>query len=519
MFKNFLKIILLVITSLFLLTSFNNSTKSISASAYSTISKGADIGWISQLQDNGISWVNESGITENPLKILKDQGIDSVRLRVFVNPPTSAQWTKNDGTTCLLGYADKDSVVEMAKQASDLGLKIMIDFHYSDHFADPAYQDIPEEWSNHSLEQLKKDVYNHTYEVMTSLANAGIYPEWVQVGNENNSGMLWPYGYIWNGSSTPDVTNWVSFINKGYEAVKKVSPSSKVIIHLAEGHENELFRTIFDSLTTAEANYDVIGMSYYPYWADMDYKDSIDELSYNLNDMASRYNKEVMVCEVGGLDSDETESYNLIKAVINAVMEVPNNKGLGVFYWEPAVTSSVLPDEYPLGACKEVSTNTLKFTTALAAFKTINSSFPNTDTNYKIINRLSGKALNVSGGSSDNGSTIEQYTYYGWNSQKWRLISTGDGYYKIQNVGSGKVLDISSSSLYDGASCVQWQDNNGYNQQWKFNSTWDSYYTLENRNSSKILGLQYDSREELIPAIQTTNTEAWSHMWILVEVD
>lgn len=247
---------------------------------------------------------------------------------------------------------------------------------------------------------------------MTSLANAGIYPEWVQVGNENNSGMLWPYGYIWNGSSTPDVTNWVSFINKGYEAVKKVSPSSKVIIHLAEGHENELFRTIFDSLTTAEANYDVIGMSYYPYWADMDYKDSIDELSYNLNDMASRYNKEVMVCEVGGLDSDETESYNLIKAVINAVMEVPNNKGLGVFYWEPAVTSSVLPDEYPLGACKEVSTNTLKFTTALDAFKTINSSFPNTDTNYKIINKLSGKALNVSGGSSDNGSTIEQYTYY-----------------------------------------------------------------------------------------------------------
>ena len=76
-----------------------------------------------------------------------------------------------------------------------------------------------------------------------------------------------------------------------------------------------------------------------------------------------------------------------------------------------------------------------------------------------------------------------------------------------------------SCSLYDGASCVQWQDNNGYNQQWKFNSTWDSYYTLENRNSSKILGLQYDSREELIPTIQTTNTEAWSHMWILVEVD
>ncbi|WP_299997131.1 glycosyl hydrolase 53 family protein [uncultured Clostridium sp.] len=519
MFKNFIKTIFLLIISFSLLISLNNTSKNSIASAHSTISKGADIGWISQLQDNGISWVNESGVTENPLKILKDQGIDSVRLRVFVNPPTNAQWTKNDGTTCLLGYADKDSVVEMAKQASDLGLKIMIDFHYSDHFADPAYQDIPEEWSGHSLEQLQEDVYNHTYEVMTSLADAGIYPEWVQAGNETNSGMLWPYGYIWNGNSTPDVTNWVSFINKGYEAVKKVSPSSKVIIHLAEGHENELFRNIFDALTAEGAKYDVIGMSYYPYWAGVDYKDSIEELSYNLQDMASRYNKEVMVCEVGGLENDETESYNLIKAVMNAVMKVPNGKGLGVFYWEPAATSSVLPDEYPLGACKEISTNVLKFTTALDAFKAINSSFPNTNATYKIVNRLSGKALNVSGGAYDNGATIEQYTYYDWDSQKWILIPVGDNYYKIQNVGSGKVLDISSSSLHDGASCIQWQDNNGYNQQWKFNSTWDSYFTLENRNSSKILGLQYDSREESILAVQTNNTEAWSHMWLLIEVN
>lgn len=517
--KKIIKTLLLIIISFVLFISFNATTENITASASSTISKGADIGWVSQLQANGISWVNESGVAENPLKILKDQGIDSVRLRVFVNPPTSAQWTKNDGTTCLLGYADKNSVVEMAKQANDLGLKIMIDFHYSDHFADPSYQDIPEAWSNHSLEQLKNDVYNHTYEVMTALSNAGIYPEWVQIGNENNSGMLWPYGYIWNGSDTPDVTNWVSFINKGYEAVKNVSPSSKVIIHLAEGHDNALFRKVFDALTTKGAKYDVIGMSYYPYWEGVDYTDSIDELSYNLQDMASRYNKEVMICEVGGLADDETESYNLVKSVIKAVTEVPNNKGLGVFYWEPAVASSVLPDEYPLGACKEVSTNVLKFTTALDAFKTTSTTFPNTNSTYKIVNRLSGKALNVSGGIYTNGATIEQYTYYGWNTQKWQLVATSNGYYKIKNVATGKILDISSSSLSDGASCIQWQDNNGYNQQWKFNSTWDSYYTIQNRNSSKLLGLKYDSREECISTIQTTDTSAWSHMWIFVEVD
>lgn len=519
MFKKITNTFLLIFISFCLCLTFNSTNNTQIAKASSTISRGADIGWISQLQSNGISWVNDYGVTENPLKILKDHGIDSVRLRVFVNPPENAQWTKKDGTTCLLGYADKDSVLEMAKQAKALGLKIMIDFHYSDHFADPAYQDIPEAWSNHSVEQLKQDVYEHTYDVMTTLANAGIYPEWVQVGNENNSGMLWPHGYIWGNGSTPDVTNWTSFINKGYEAVKKVSPSSKVILHLAKGHENHLFRNIFDALTAAGAKYDVIGMSYYPYWAGLDYKDSVEDLAYNLNDMASRYNKEVMVVEVGGLENDETESYNLIKAVMNAVNKVPNNKGLGVFYWEPAVASSVLPDEYPLGACKEVSPNLLKFTTALDAFKTTTNAFPNTNATYKIINRLSGKALNVSGGSYDNGSSIEQYTYYGWDSQKWKLISTGDNYYKIQNVGSGKILDISSMSLYDGAPCIQWDDTNGYNQQWQLTQSWDSYYKIQNRLSNKLLGLQYDSREECTSTVQISDTNAWSHMWIFVEVN
>lgn len=485
----------------------------------STISKGADIGWISQLQDKNISWVDENGKSNDPLKILKDFEIDSVRLRVFVNPPKNAQWTKLDGTTCLLGYADKNSVVSMAKKAKSLGLKVMIDFHYSDHFADPAYQDIPDAWKNYSLTELQKAVYDHTYDVMTTLSNAGVTPEWVQIGNENNSGMLWPYGYIWNNGNTPDVTNWTSFINKGYDAVKKVSPNSKVIIHLAEGHENTLFRNIFDALTSAGAKYDVIGMSYYPYWANADYKDTIDELSYNLKDMASRYNKEVMITEVGGLETNETETYNLIKNVISVVQNVPNNKGLGVFYWEPAVSSSVLPDQYPLGACKEIAPNTLKFTNALDAFKASNSSQLNTSSTYKIINRLSGKALNVSNGSSSNGAIIEQYSYYGWDSQKWKLVSSSNNFFQIKNVATGKFLDISSNSLSDGAPCIQWDKTAGYNQQWSFDTTWDSYYTLKNRNSNKLLGLKYESKDECTPTVQISNTDAWSHMWLLIEIN
>lgn len=521
MLKKLKSIIFSVLScSLLFSTNINNSLVTANATTNSNIAKGADIGWVSQLEDMGISWVDDNGTTADPIKILKDKGIDSVRLRVFVDPPKDYKWTKKDGTTCLLGYSDKENVVAMAKRAKELGMKVMIDFHYSDHFADPAYQDKPKAWENHSFDELKKDVYNHTLDVMTALKDANISPDWVQIGNETNSGMLWPDANIWTGGSTPDVSKWSELINQGYAAVKQVSNSSKVILHLAHGYDNSLFRNVFDALEKANTNYDVIGMSYYPYWEGSDYTQSINEISYNLNDMASRYNKEVMICEVGGLEDEATETYNLIKATIQAVENVPNGKGIGVFYWEPAVTSSVLPDEYPLGACTEVSNNVLKFTTAMDAFKdSAFNKFPNTNATYKIINRISGKALNVSGGSKENGATIEQYTYCGWDSQKWKLIDLNNGYYKIMNVGSGKILDISASSLDNGASTIQWSDNNGWNQQWKFYTTNDNYYKIQNRNSSKILDIEASSKEECAPNIQWTDNGGWNQMWVLVEVD
>ena len=509
MLKKLLKFFIVVF---FVCTAFKTTTANAS-----TFANGADIGWVNQLESNGITWVNDYGYKEDPLKILKDHGINSVRLRVFVNPPSNGLLNEN-GTTSMLGYCDKNSVVSMAKRAKQMGFRIMIDFHYSDHFADPGKQDIPDAWKNHSLYQLENDVYNHTHEVMTSLAENNIYPEWVQIGNETNSGMLWPQAYIWGNGSTPNTYNWTKLINKGYDAVKNVSPSSKVIIHLANGENNSLFRNIFDSLKNSGAKYDVIGMSYYPYWSNISYTDNINALAYNLKDMASRYNKEVMVCEVGGVDSKSADSYNLVKAVINTVESIPNSKGLGVFYWEPCASSSVVPDQYPLGACTEISNKTLKFNDAINAFKS-QKPFPNTSVKYKIVNRLSGKALNVSGGSYSDGARIEQYDYYGWDSQKWQLISCGNGYYSIKNVGTGKVLDILSNSSYDGAYCVQWASNNGWNQQWTFKKTWDSYYKIENRNSSKILDVDSSSTSNSAGTIQWSDKDGWNQEWILVQVD
>lgn len=483
-----------------------------------TFSNGADIGWVNQLEAEGVSWVNDYGNKEDPLKILKDKGVDSVRLRVFVNPPSNGKWTSKEGFTSTLGYCDEKSVVTMAKRAKKLGFKIMIDFHYSDYFADPERQDIPSAWKNHSFSQLQNDVYQHTYKVMSSLAKEKIYPEWVQVGNETNQGMLWPYGYIWGKGSTAYTTDWTKLINKGYSAVKKVSPSSKVVIHLANGEDNALFRNVFDSLKKSGAKYDVIGMSYYPYWANKDYRETIDKLAYNLKDMASRYNKEVMICEVGGVAENSTESYNLVKEVINKVKAVPNSKGIGVFYWEPCAASTVVSGGYPLGACIEVKSKVLKFNDAINAFKAQNS-FPKTNAKYKIVNRLSGKALNVSGGLGDNGTKIEQYAYYGWDSQKWKVEYSDDGYYIIKNVGTGKVIDILSKSTKDGATCAQWKKNSGRNQQWKFTKTWDSYYKISNRNSSKILDVNASSKSDGASIVQWTDKDGWNQEWLFIEVN
>jgi arabinogalactan endo-1,4-beta-galactosidase len=166
---------------------------------------------------------------------------------------------------------------------------------------------------------------------MKALKESGVTPEWVQVGNETPGGMIYPEG---------SVANWpqlAQLINKGYEAIKAVSPTSKVILHIDRGNDNKRFRTWFDNAKSHGTKYDVIGLSYYPYWLDghPDYTLSIDDLGKNLNDMASRYDKEVMVVEVGGEDTKVQNTYDMLIAVQEKVKAVPNGKGLGVIYWEP----------------------------------------------------------------------------------------------------------------------------------------------------------------------------------------
>ena len=312
-----------------------------------TFAKGADVGWLQQMEATGYVFYNNQGVAQDCFQILKDKGINSIRLRVFVNPSDDK----------VSGHCRQDEVVTMAKRATTMGFRIMVDFHYSDSWADPGKQVKPAAWAKHTFRQLVTDVYDHTFAVMSALKDAGVAPEWVQIGNEIRGGMLRPDG------NTSNYRQLAQLITSGYKAVKAVSARSKVIVHLDRGNDNQLYRTFFDNLTRNGALYDVIGMSYYPYWLKQDYTASINDLVHNLNDMVSRYGKEVIVVEVGGEATAVQNTYDMLIAVQKAVRSVPDSKGLGVFYWEPEGASSW--SGYPLSAWGDDG----KPTKALDAFR------------------------------------------------------------------------------------------------------------------------------------------------------
>lgn len=231
----------------------------------------------------------------------------------------------------------------------------MIDFHYSDTWADPGHQAKPAAWAGHDLNGLKNDIATHTTDVLNALKSNGVTPEWVQVGNETNDGMLWP-----EGKASTNMAGFAQMVNAGYDAVKTVFPSAKVIVHVSNGWDNSLFRWLFDGLKNNGGKFDVIGMSLYPTVSNWPILTMQCQL--NMNDMVQRYNKEVMVVEVGMPWDQATACNQFLGDLINKTKAVTNNMGLGVLYWEPQAYNNW--QGYTLGAFD----NTGKPTVALAAF-------------------------------------------------------------------------------------------------------------------------------------------------------
>jgi arabinogalactan endo-1,4-beta-galactosidase len=235
-------------------------------------------------------------------------------------------------------------------------MKVMIDFHYSDSWADPGKQTKPAAWASQDFATLKQSLSTHTTSVVNALKSAGITPTWVQVGNETNDGMLWP-----DGKASTNMNNFAQLINAGYNAVKAVDPSIKVIVHISNGWDNNLFRWIFDGLKNNGAQWDIIGMSLYP--STSNWQTLNEQCLANMNDMVSRYNKDVMVVEVGMSWDQADACKSFLTDLITKVKSVPNNRGLGVLYWEPESYGTW--QGYTLGAFD----NSGKPTSALDAFK------------------------------------------------------------------------------------------------------------------------------------------------------
>ncbi len=331
---------------------------------------GVDLGWVSQLESQGVRWIDRDMKEADPIAALKDMGANAVRLRVFVDPPKEAYWRKPEkefegksfgGETCMLGFCDKDSVLEMAVRVKKQDMKLMIDIHYSDHFADPVYQDIPKEWENDSFEEMKERVAQHTRDILELLTSHDIYPDWVQVGNEIDSGILLPMG-----SFDDNPEQLVAFLNEGYRAVKACCPECRVVTHINCGSDYQRSARFFDTFFALGGQTDIMGFSYYPYWVRMKHDER--KLHDDMTRLAQKYHSPLMITEIGGPENEEEETYQLLVSAVRALKAVPDGQGLGIFFWEPEVGADLLPDHYILGAARLVKENCLQFTKAMSAY-------------------------------------------------------------------------------------------------------------------------------------------------------
>ncbi len=323
---------------------------------------GVDLGWVSQLESQGYIWIDEDGTRIDPILACKNMGANAVRLRVFVNPPQDAYWQKTPSERCMLGFCDTDHVLEMAGRVKEMDMDLMLDFHYSDHFADPVIQDIPMAWKDDSEEELINHLSAYTTDTLSRFTEWHLAPRWVQVGNEINNGMMWPNAKLQN---NPDLL--VRCLNAGHDAVKELCPDTLVITHLSAVHDESLCLPFLEHFLARDGKTDLFGFSYYPYWAQI--PSNREKLYVALAKYRDMTGKPVLITEVGGPDEDEETSYSTILDCLGAVRAIPDNQGSGVFYWEPDAHRSVVPDGYPLGACVPVGKKRLRFTKAITAFR------------------------------------------------------------------------------------------------------------------------------------------------------
>ena len=308
----------------------------------SILVKGADTSHLLQLEDYGGRFYHQ-GVQKDLLQILRDCGFNAIRIKVWNDPGNSCCFPADQSDPA--GYNNPAHVLELAIRAKAMGFRIMIDFHYSDWWADPGKQHTPHEWEGQDVNQLRSSLYNFTHHVLSILGGNGITPEWVQIGNEISNGMVWPVG------STDNWDNLAALIKEGYLATKAIDPSIKVVLHYDNGCNHSGTAQWFDNAQARGVRWDVIGLSYYPVW-----HGSLPDLASNMDSISAKYDKEVLVVETAypwtaqngdshpnTYTSTGPVSYPMSPAgqeqflhdLVTRIKAVPRGRGKGLFYWEP----------------------------------------------------------------------------------------------------------------------------------------------------------------------------------------
>ncbi|MEI9701339.1 arabinogalactan endo-beta-1,4-galactanase [Enterobacter cloacae] len=311
--------------------------------------KGADISTLLEAEQHGAKFYNQNGQQQDAIAILKANGVNYVRLRLWVEPQDASGKTYGGGSNNL------ENTIALAKRVKAQGLKLLLDFHYSDFWTDPGKQFKPKAWEKMDYPQLKTAIHDYTRDTIARFKQEGVLPDMVQIGNEINGGMLWPEGKSW-GQGGGEFDRLAGLLNAAISGLKENLTGGeqvKIMLHLAEGTKNDTFRWWFDEIAKRDVPFDIIGLSMYTYW-----NGPISALKANMDDISKRYNKDVIVVEAaygytldncdnaensfqakeekdGGYPGTVQGQYDYIHDLMQSVIDVPDHRGKGIFYWEP----------------------------------------------------------------------------------------------------------------------------------------------------------------------------------------
>lgn len=295
---------------------------------------GADFSHLAFFEQRGVVYRDE-GEPRDALRILKDRGLNCVRLRLFTSSAAQAEANPYNSINNL------EYTLPLAVRAKQAGLKLLLDFHYSDSWADPGKQNKPAAWTNLNFAGLEQRLYEYSSNTVVAFKAAGAMPEYVQLGNEITSGLLWPEGRV--GGSYETAVQWSQLGRLLKAAVRGVKDAAddtppKIIIHIDRGGDWTTTQWFFDKLGQQSVPFDIVGQSYYPFW-----HGTFGALSNCLWNTATRYNKPVIVAEtafpwtnsadIQAIPASTNGQVRFVVEMARIIKSVPGGKGAGIFWW------------------------------------------------------------------------------------------------------------------------------------------------------------------------------------------